>query len=113
MLFAIYDEVEVKLGCFFEMADERDSEVGHFEEIKVVHLLLHRIRHFCFYDLVFDEDLADCLLTTVQDVHLARQAAVLNMLDVNFHQCMTETHGLCYVVLGKMNLSIFLESDEI
>jgi hypothetical protein len=71
VFLAVNDEIKVELGRLFEVAHEWDTEVSHFEQVKVIHLLLYCIGHLSLDDLVLDEDLANCLLTPIQDVHLA------------------------------------------
>jgi hypothetical protein len=77
LLPPIDQEVQVKFGIVFESAHETDSEVGEFEQVQIIHLLLDCVGDFGLHHFILDEYLADGLLLVVDDVDLAGQTALV------------------------------------
>ena len=113
MIFAIDNKIEIKFGSFFEISDKCNLKVGHFKQVKVVHLLFNGICDFSFDYLILNKNFSNCLLVFIDDVHLARQAAMLHILDIYVHSRITKTHRLRYIIFGEMNFHIFFQRDKL
>ncbi len=95
------------------MSYKINLEVSHFQEIKVIHLLLNSISHLSFDYLVFDEDLTHRLILFVENIQLARKAAMMEPFDFHIHCCRPKTHRLSNIILGEVHLLSILEADKV
>lgn len=95
------------------MPYKSDLEVSDFEEVIVIHLLLYRVSHFSFDDLIFDKDLTNGLIVLVEDIHLARQATMMETFHFHLYHSLPETHRFCHIVLREVDFLAIFKADEV
>lgn len=113
MSAALHVTAQVEPRGFAQMAYEFDFEVGQFQQVEVVELLVDCVGDFGFDDFVFDEDFADGLVVLVEDVQFAGEAAVLGVFESDGDDGFTETEGFEDVVFCEVYLLVGFDADEL
>jgi hypothetical protein len=113
MLSSIYQEKQIKLRSLLEITNKVNFKVSHLEKVEVVHLFLHSIGNFSFYDFIFDKYLSNWLILFVENIHLARKTPMMETFHLHIYHCLAETHRLDNIIFCKVNLLTIFETDEL